>query len=75
MPGGTKGLFSKGREARCAWCVHGREASDAELRLCPFKGVVDACFRCRRFRYDPLKREPKPAPTLPDFDAKDFSLQ
>ena len=36
-----------------------RALSDPDTMLCVKAGVVDASFSCRKFRYDPLKRDPK----------------
>ena len=42
----------------CKFCEHAAPLADADAVLCEKKGVVSASFHCRRFRYDPLKREP-----------------
>lgn len=70
----AKSLFFGGGERCCADCVHGRPANDTTRVLCRKKGVVDPTFRCRRYRYDPLKRVPHSSPKLPHFDSGDFSL-
>jgi hypothetical protein len=70
----AKNLFTNNDEGRCALCLHGKTASDPSKILCCKKGVVDAGSRCRRYRYDPLKRVPHHAPVLPSFDSGDFKL-
>lgn len=44
--------------------------------ICQKCGIVPAEHRCRRFRYDPLKRVPARRDTraLEKLDEKDFSL-
>jgi hypothetical protein len=70
----AKSLFSKNEDCCCGICVYGHPASDPSKVLCRKKGVVDASSRCRRYKYDPLKRVPRHAPELPHFDSGDFTL-
>ena len=44
--------------------------------ICQKYGIVPAAHRCRKFRYDPLKRVPSRPKTgsFEQFDKKDFSL-
>ena len=59
-------LFAKEIEPRCAYCQRGA-ALDEERVACIKRGVVDAGWHCRAFRYDPLKRiPPKPAALVLD---------
>jgi hypothetical protein len=71
-----KSLFSRdsGDDGTCSICVHGRQSNDETKVLCTKKGVVDASYHCRKYKYDPLKRVPHHAPTLPHFDKDDFSI-
>ncbi|HEX2937348.1 MAG TPA: hypothetical protein VHO66_00315 [Ruminiclostridium sp.] len=69
-----KSLFSNKDDGSCAICAHGRAANDGIKILCQKKGIVDASFCCRRYKYDPLKRVPHHAPALPKFDKSDFEL-
>lgn len=60
-------------ERFCAFCELGTpvpapDGADFDV-ICPKKGVVRADFVCRRFRYDPLKRNPREKPSLPEFEA------
>ncbi len=48
-------------EQFCKFCVHGSALSDPDRMLCKKLGIVNAGNTCRRFQYDPLKREPTPA--------------
>lgn len=49
-------LYGKGIEPRCAYCAKGTKIDDSDV-LCRKYGPVDGAFHCRRFVYDPLKRE------------------
>lgn len=68
-------LFRKKIEKACVYCVHAAKL-DEESCLCAKKGIVSPDARCRKFRYDPLKRVPrrqKPK-DFSEFDHTDFSL-
>lgn len=68
-------LFRKNIEPRCAYCRYGAAAEDG-LTICRKKGIRQDTDKCRKFKYDPLRRVP-PRPKTPDFsryDDRDFSL-
>ena len=68
-------LFEKNMDPRCAYCQRCAPL-DEESVMCIKKGVVQAGFHCRAFKYDPLKRVP-PRPAAPDFSRlkdEDFVL-
>lgn len=58
----------------CAICAHGTKAADSDLILCEKKGILQPDFKCRKFKYDPLRRQPKMMPELPVFTFDDFKL-
>ncbi len=45
-------------ERFCKFCERASTLSDPDVMLCSRKGVVSAAHVCRKFLYDPLKREP-----------------
>ena len=61
-------------EPACEYCQFGKPAPDGETVLCPRKGVVAKSFKCRKYKYDIMKRVPKKAPKLQSFDKEDFSI-
>lgn len=69
-----KSLFSDKIEPSCEICARGKPSNDNSKILCQKKGIVDSCFHCRAFKYDPLKRVPHHMPPLPTFDKDDFKL-
>ena len=72
----TKALFDSHIIPSCRYCTYGMASSDEQTILCPKKGVVTYEYACRRFQYDPLKRQP-PRPAAVDFSRlsdEDFSL-
>ena len=69
-------LYGNNITPSCEYCARARRAADGRVMLCSKKGIVPLYHRCRRFRYDPLKRVP-PKPRKADFSAlkdEDFTL-
>ncbi|MBP3329289.1 MAG: hypothetical protein J6L89_00490 [Clostridia bacterium] len=58
----------------CAICAHGKKAADSDMILCSKKGVLQPDYKCRKFKYDPLRRQPRLMPTLPEYTFDDFKL-
>ena len=58
----------------CEYCVYGTMSVDNKTVLCAKKGVMRYNSSCKKFSYDPLKRQPKRPMDLPEFDASDFEL-
>lgn len=68
-------LFRKKIDKFCSYCAHAAKV-DENTYLCAKKGLVASCHRCRKFKYDPLKRIPvrmKPK-DFTKYDYIDFSL-
>ncbi|MGI6744975.1 MAG: hypothetical protein ACOX45_02160 [Acutalibacteraceae bacterium] len=59
---------------QCRYCTYGRTTADGTNVLCIKKGVMLLNSRCRKYKYDPLKREPRQKPEKPEFSKEDFSL-
>ena len=68
-------LFRKKIERNCAYCAFAGKISEDQV-ICLKCGIVPSTHRCRRFRYDPLKRVPPKhkAQDFSKYDEKDFSL-
>ena len=68
-------LFRKKIDRYCTYCQFAGRVDDHTM-ICQKCGIVPAEHRCRRFRYDPLKRVPARRDTraLEKLDEKDFSL-
>ncbi|MBQ7115679.1 MAG: hypothetical protein IJN94_04600 [Clostridia bacterium] len=68
-------IFNKSIEPQCAFCEYGSCVGDGETVLCrKIGGIMQAFSKCKKFRYDPLKREPKVISFSGDFSKEDFSL-
>jgi len=60
-------LFRKDIEPCCAYCKHGAQMSFDKV-ACLKRGIVPLYGACRRFIYDPLKRDPERPRKLPTTD-------
>lgn len=56
----------------CLFCENATILKSDTNLLCKYKGIVSEDYVCRKFVYDPLKREPKSAPKLPTIDKDDL---
>ena len=45
----------------CKYCEHAMQLDGHEMMVCSINGVVPCEYKCRKFSYDPLKREPRRA--------------
>ncbi len=67
-------LYGNNISPICEYCARARRAADGRVMLCTKKGIVPLYHRCRKFRYDPLKRVPYRQPALKKYEAADFQL-
>ena len=68
-------LFRKNMPRSCAYCRYGTQLDEDQI-LCTKRGVVDISFSCRKFKYDPCKRQPvkAKAPDFKSYNDEDFTL-
>ncbi len=68
-------LFRKKIEKSCSYCLHATKL-DEDTVLCSRKGLQSLSGMCRKFRYDPTKRQPVKAKALnfEKYNQEDFSL-
>lgn len=69
-----KKVFDKKLEKRCGYCIFGRKSEFSNEVMCIKKGITDVNDFCRKFKYDPLKREPERIRISNDFNAEDFKI-
>lgn len=68
-------LYNKNIQPACEYCRFGRPAPDADAILCVKKGILRPDSSCGSFRYDPLRRKPKPkAKIYKGYSPDDFKL-
>ncbi len=66
-------IFNKHTEPQCALCEYG--VLSGESVICrKAGGIMNLYSKCRKFKYDPLKREPKVISVSKDFTKEDFEL-
>ena len=70
-----KQLLGGGVDPKCLYCRFGTQVADSDTVLCVKHGVRDKDEKCRKYRYDPLKREPRRPAALPSFAENDFTLE
>ncbi len=60
----------------CSYCQYSQSFPPSDEILCNKKGIVEPNSSCKKFLYDPLKRQPRKPLLLPDFgfEESDFSL-
>ncbi len=70
-----KSIFRKDIEPQCAYCEHGTVTANKDTVICKKQGAIMQSFsKCKKFKYDPLKREPKVISLTNTFSKEDFSL-
>ncbi len=68
-------IFKKETEPQCSLCEYGSATADGTAIICrKAGGIMQPFSKCRKFRYDPLKREPKTIRISKDFTKEDFTL-
>lgn len=58
-------FHNKTSQRLCSLCTHALTIDDTHI-LCDKRGVVSPDYKCLRFKYDPLRRVPKPKLKVPD---------
>lgn len=68
-------LFKGSNEPQCAHCEYAEISEDSSVAICrKIGGIMQLSSKCKKFRYDPLKREPRSLKLAGDFDKSDFAL-
>lgn len=68
-------IFNKITEPQCAFCEHGTPVGDGCTVLCrKVGGIMQYYSKCKKFKYDPLKREPTVITVSGEFTKEDFML-
>ena len=70
-----KKLFDKKNyDKKCEYCLFGRISPAGDKILCEKKGIIEIGDACRKYKYDPLKREPMKKLVVESADPDDFRL-
>ena len=66
--------LNKKLEHYCEYCVYGTCSDFSNEVLCLKRGITDRKDSCRRYKYDPLKRDPNRAKISKNYSGEDFVL-
>lgn len=67
-------LFNKEISPACKYCVYSSALAFSNDMICKHQGITDADNSCRRYKYDPLKREPKSVKIEKNYTKSDFEI-
>ena len=67
-------VFNKKLAHYCEYCIHSINSEYSNEVLCKKRGVTDRKDSCRKYKYDPLKREPATAKIADNYKPEDFLL-
>lgn len=67
-------FVKKDIEPQCKYCVFGTPSGEESVVCRKVGGIMQPFSKCRRFKYDPLKREPRVKSLSSDFSKEDFSI-
>lgn len=68
-------LFKGKTEPQCAYCEHAQIADGGEVAVCrKVGGIMQLHSKCKKYKYDPLKREPRTISIAKGFTEDDFKI-
>ncbi len=69
-----KTLFNANITPACEYCVFAKDADEPKMVMCERAGMVSTYYRCKKFKYSPVRRIPNRMPKLPNMNPDDFKL-
>lgn len=66
-------MYNKETIKNCSVCLYSTVLSNGTEAICKKRGPVLCNDYCRKFKYDPLKREPE-IKTIKQYSFKDFDI-
>ena len=67
-------LFNKQISPACKYCLFSEGLAFSSDMICKYKGITESDSSCRKYRYDPLKREPTSVVLERNYKKSDFEL-
>lgn len=68
-------LFKGKTEPQCAYCEYAEITEGSDVAVCrKIGGIMQLYSKCKKYKYDPLKREPKKVLFSSDFTKGDFEI-
>lgn len=69
-----KKMFDKTIIKKCGHCLFGTNLGDDGEIICKKRGIVNKNDLCRKYKYDPLKREPQKQIISDNYSPEDFKI-
>ena len=69
-----KKMFDKTIIKKCGHCLFGTDLGDDGEIICKKRGIVNKNDLCRKYKYDPLKREPQKQIISDNYSPDDFKI-
>lgn len=70
----SRKMFNKKLPRYCEYCVFGNPSSYSNEVICEKRGITHVADSCRKYKYDPLKRNPDRQRLTEEFKEEDFKL-
>lgn len=68
-------IFKGNNEPQCAYCEFAEITEGSQVIVCrKIGGIMQLYSKCKKYKYDPLKRQPKSISFSNDFSKEDFQL-
>ncbi len=68
-------LFKSKSEPQCAYCEYAQITEGGDVAVCrKVGGIMQLHSKCKKYKYDPLKREPRTIMLSNDFSKEDFEI-
>lgn len=68
-------IFKGNNEPQCAHCEFAEITQGSEVIVCrKIGGIMQLHSKCKKYKYDPLKRQPKSISFSNDFSKEDFEI-
>ena len=68
-------LFKGNIEPQCAYCEHAEITEGSDVAVCrKIGGIMQLYSKCKKYKYDPLKRQPKTISLSGGFSKEDFEI-
>ena len=68
-------LFKGNIEPQCAYCEFAEITKGSEVAVCrKIGGIMQLHSKCKKYKYDPLKRQPKTISLSSGFSKEDFEI-
>lgn len=67
-------LFKNDTQAQCGCCEHAQITESGDVVCRKIGGVMQLHSKCKKYKYDPLKREPKLLLFNGEYSKEDFEI-